>query len=61
LTINVKPAPPAVVEGGLKLVIAGPGLIVKGLGGSNVTPPEVTVTRAVPGFATRSAETDAVN
>ena len=61
MIVKVNAAPPAVVLGGLNPVIAGPGRIVKGLAGWNVTPPEVTVTCAVPELAIRLAATEAVN
>jgi hypothetical protein len=59
LIVSVNAGPPAVAELGLKLLIVDAGLIVK-VAAAEVTPPVVTATLAVPGFAIRSADTGAV-
>ncbi|MGA2113575.1 MAG: hypothetical protein ABSH56_02355 [Bryobacteraceae bacterium] len=59
-TVSVKPFPPAVADGGLKLLIIGPGLIVK-VAPEGVTPPLATLIVGVPGKAIRPAGTAAVN
>jgi hypothetical protein len=59
-TVNVNPALPAVMVDGVRNVMAGPATTVK-FTEFDVTPPEVTVTRAVPGVVTSLARTVAVN
>src|SRR4051794_2455551 len=61
LMVSVNAAPPAVVEGGLNELRAGPGTMVRGAGGLDATPPEITVTEAVPDAAMRAAVTGAVS
>lgn len=58
-TVSVT-GPPAVAEVGFKVVIAGPGLIVKDAL-LEATPPTLTVTLTVPGLAITAAEMVAVN
>lgn len=58
-TCKVKAGPPAVTLGGLMEVIAG-GRTVK-VTGAEVTPPDLTVTEAVPELAIKLAGTEAVN
>jgi hypothetical protein len=58
-TVSVKAAPPAVAVLGLRLVIAGPALIVN-VAPADVTPPLVTAMVAVPAEAIKLAGTDAV-
>jgi hypothetical protein len=59
-TVSVKPRPPAVADEGTKLLIIGPGLIVK-VAPEDVTPPLATVIVVVPAEAIRLAGTEAVN
>lgn len=59
--VSVKAGPPAVAADGFNDLIAGPAFIVKSLAGWNVTPPEATVTSAVPGLAMSFAATEAVS
>jgi hypothetical protein len=60
-TVSVNPAPPAVAELGLsEAIVGGGGLIVKG-NPLVVTPPESTVTVALPGLAINVAGTVAVS
>ncbi len=59
-TVSVNAAPPAVVLGGLSEEIVGPGAMVN-VEPLDVTPPETTVTEAVPEDAIKLADTDAVN
>jgi hypothetical protein len=60
LMVSVNPGAPAVAELGLRLVIAGAGLMVK-TAGADVTPPVVTVTPDVPAVAIRLAAIGAVS
>jgi hypothetical protein len=60
LAVRVKVWPPAVALDGLNEVIVGPALTVN-VAPLDVTPPEVTVTVAVPAAAMRLAGTCAVN
>jgi hypothetical protein len=59
-TVSVNPLPPAVADEGLKLLIVGPGLIVKEAP-VDVTPPLLTVIVALPAEAIRLLLTVAIN
>ena len=59
-TVNVNPAPPAVAEFGLRVVMVGGGGLIVNVAGPEVPPVVVTVTLAVPALAIRLAGTVAV-
>jgi hypothetical protein len=60
-TVSVKASPPAGVEAGLRLVIAGVGMVMEKLVAVDVLPPEfATVTLALPPLAISAAVTVAV-
>ena len=64
LTVSVNPAPPAVIEAKLRLVLAGTGLLIVRVRALDVPPPGVelnTVTWAVPDSAMSAAVIAAVN
>jgi hypothetical protein len=64
LTVSVNPAPPAVVEVGLRLVVAGTGLLIVKVRTLEVPPPGAglnTVTWAVPADAMSVAGIAAIN
>ena len=61
LTVSVNPAPPAVAEVGLRLVMVRRGLIVKGNELEGTLPGLTTVTLALPALAIKLAGTRAVN
>jgi hypothetical protein len=60
-TVSVKPAPPAVAEFGLRLVMLGVGMVIENVAAVDAVPPVlVTVTLALPALAIRPADTAAV-
>lgn len=64
LMVSVKAAPPAVAEFGLKLVIAGAGLLIVNVDAGDEPPPGdgfCTTTLAVPTVAISVAGIEAVN